>query len=140
LVTLKDSAKRPKLSEDALQKNYMKHIPSCQEMKEHENDLIDFAKFKEEIPKISEEFHTRFNDSLKPKLHLFNNPMDPEVTQQPFDLQMELCDLQSDATFQSKKKKKNLQKIFGKCYLKRSSPSFKISPLKFCHYLEALCL
>jgi hypothetical protein len=88
-------------------KKYMKHIPSCQEMKEHENDLTDFAKFKEVIPKISEEFHTRFNDfdSLKPKLHLFNNPMDPEVTQQPFDLQMELCDLQSDATFQSKKKK-----------------------------------
>jgi hypothetical protein len=53
------------------------------------------------ISEISEEFHTRFNDydSLKPKLQLFNNPMDIEVTHQPFDLQMELCELQSDPFF-----------------------------------------
>jgi hypothetical protein len=49
------------------------------------------------ISEISEEFQTRFNDfdSLKPKLQLFHNPMDTEMTQQPFDLHMELCDLQS---------------------------------------------
>jgi len=58
------------------------------------------------ISEISEEFHTRFNDfdSLKPKLQLFSNPMNTEVTQQPFDLKMESCDLQSDPFFfQSKK-------------------------------------
>jgi hypothetical protein len=31
----------------------------------------------------------------------------------------------------------NLWKICGKCYLKRSSPSFEMSPLKCSHYLEA---
>jgi hypothetical protein len=53
------------------------------------------------ISEISDEFHTRFNDfdSLKPKLQLSNNLMDTEVTQQPFELQMEFFDLQSDPFF-----------------------------------------
>jgi hypothetical protein len=74
----------------------MMHFPSCQ-LKENKNDFIDFAEFKEVNSKISKEFHTRFNDfdSLKTILQLFNNPM----TQQPFALQMELCDLQSDSFF-----------------------------------------
>jgi hypothetical protein len=61
----------------------------------NESDFIDSVEFKEAISEISEKFHTVFNDfdSLKPKLQLFNNPMDTEVTQQPFDLQRELCDL-----------------------------------------------
>jgi hypothetical protein len=105
-------------------------------LKENVNDLIDFADFRKVISDISEELHIRFRDfdSLKPKLQLFNYPMDIEVTQQPFDLQMELCDLQSDLFLIEKM---NLWKICGKCYLKRSSPSFEISPLKCCHYLEA---
>jgi hypothetical protein len=61
--------------------------------------------------------------------------MDIEVTQQPFDHQMELCDLQSDSSFQSKKM--SLQKLSGKCHIKRCFPSFEIAPLKCCHYLEA---
>jgi hypothetical protein len=83
--------KKLKLFEDALQKNNTMHSPLSQELKENENDFIDFAEFKEAIPEISEEFHTRFNDfdSLKPKLQLFSNPVDTEVTQQPSDLQME---------------------------------------------------
>jgi hypothetical protein len=124
---LKDSAKNLVILR-RLSKNDTTHFPSCQELKENENDFIDFAEFKEVISEISEEFHTRFNDfdSLKPKLQLFNNQMDIEVTQQPFDLQME-----------SSVEKMNLQKLTGKCYLKRSSPSFEYSPLKCCHYLEA---
>jgi hypothetical protein len=61
------------------------------------NDFIDFAEFKEVTSEISEEFHTKFkdSDSLKHKLQLFNNPIDTDVTQQPFDLQMEFCDLQT---------------------------------------------
>jgi hypothetical protein len=110
--------KRLKLFEDALQKNDMTHFTSCQELKENENDFIDFAEFKEVISEISEEFCIRFNDSdsLKPKLQLFNNPMDTEVTQQPFDLQMELCDLQSDPFLQLKKLIS--RRFFGKCCLK----------------------
>jgi hypothetical protein len=72
-----------KLFEDALQKNDTTHFPSCQELKENENYVIDLAEFNELISEISEEFHTRFNDfdSLKPKLQIFNNPMDTdEVT------------------------------------------------------------
>jgi hypothetical protein len=67
------------------------HFPSCQELKESENDFIDFTEFKEVAYKISEECHTRFKyfDSLKHKLHLFNSPMDIEVT----------SDLQSDTFF-----------------------------------------
>jgi hypothetical protein len=75
------------------------HFPSCQELKE--NDSIDFAEFTEVISEISEEFHTELNDfdSLTPTLQLFVNPMDIEMTHQPFDLQMELCDLQLDPFF-----------------------------------------
>jgi hypothetical protein len=67
-------------------------------LQENENDFIDLAAFKEVISKISEEFHTRLNDfdSLKPKLQLFSNSMDIEVNQQPFDLRIKVCDLQSD--------------------------------------------
>jgi hypothetical protein len=66
-------------------------------LKENDNDFIDIAKFKKVIYEISEEFHTMFNDfdSFKPNFQVFVNPMDIEVTQQPFTLQME-CDLQSD--------------------------------------------
>jgi hypothetical protein len=53
------------------------------------------------ISEVSEELHTRFNDidPLKPKLQPFNNAMDIEVTQQPFDLKMVVYDLQSDLFF-----------------------------------------
>jgi hypothetical protein len=98
--------KKLELFEDALQKNDTTHFPSSQELKENKNDFSHFAEFQEAISEISEEFHIRFNefDSLKPKLQLFSNPMDIDVTQQQFDLQMELCDLQSDPFFfQSKK-------------------------------------
>jgi hypothetical protein len=35
------------------------HFPSCQELKESENDFIDFTEFKEVTSESSEEFHTR---------------------------------------------------------------------------------
>jgi hypothetical protein len=93
------------LFEDTLQKNDTTHFPSCQELKVNENDFIDFAEFKGAISEIYKEFHTRFNDfdSLKPKLQLFSNVMDIEVAQQPFNLQMELCDVQSYPFFNKKK-------------------------------------
>jgi hypothetical protein len=74
-------------------------------LKENQYAFIDFAEFKEVISEISEEFHTGFNDfdSSKPKRQLFNNPMITKVTQQPFDLKMELCHLQSDPSFSMKK-------------------------------------
>jgi hypothetical protein len=51
----------------------MTHFPSCKELKESENDFIDFVEFKEVISEMSEGFRTRFydSDSLKPKLQLF---------------------------------------------------------------------
>jgi hypothetical protein len=90
-----------------LQKSDTTHFPSSQELKENENVFIDFAEFNALTCEISGEFHTRFKDfdSLKPNLQLFNNPMDNELTQQPFDLQMELCDLQSDPFFFFRSKK-----------------------------------
>jgi hypothetical protein len=57
------------------------------------------------ISEMSEELHTTFNDfdSLKPKLQLFSNPKDIEVTQRIFDLQMK-CHLQLDPFFFQLKK------------------------------------
>jgi len=125
------------LFKDALQENDKKHYSLWQELKENESDLTDIADFKEVISEVCEEFHTRFYDfnSLKLKLQLFNNSMNTEVTQRPFDLQMELCDPQSYPVFQSKKKES--PEGFAKMLLKRSSSSFEISPVKCCHYLEA---
>jgi len=101
-----------------------------------ENDCIDFAEFKEVISEISEEFHTTFKDfdSLNHELQLLKNPMDIEVTQQPFDLQME-CVIFCRILFFFSLKNESWE-VFGKCCLKRISPSFEISPVTCCHYLE----
>ncbi|XP_023722147.1 general transcription factor II-I repeat domain-containing protein 2B-like [Cryptotermes secundus] len=61
--------------------------------------------FHEIIIDIKKEFQDRFQDfdSLKPKLALFNNPMEIEVSEVPCDLQMEICDLRADPFYQTKK-------------------------------------
>jgi hypothetical protein len=116
-------------------KNYTTHFPSSQELKENKNDFSDFAEFQEVISEISEEFHIRFNDfdCLKPKLQLFSNPMDIEVTQQQFDLQIELCDLQSYLFFFNRKNE--FPEGFWKIL---SQDTLEMSPLKCCHLDAAM--
>jgi hypothetical protein len=55
---------------------------------------------------LSSEFEKRFRDfeKLKPRLLLFNNPMEVNVETQLPELQLELCELQSGPFFLTKKK------------------------------------
>lgn len=96
--------KKLDIMEIALKTNNTAHFPSCQQVKE-ENSDANFSLFHEVIIDIKNEFQNRFQDfdSLKPKLALFNNPMDIEVSEVPCELQMEICDLQADPFYQSKK-------------------------------------
>lgn len=89
----------------ALKANNTAHFPSCQQLKEEEENDTKFSMFHEIIIDIKKEFQDRFQDfdSLKPKLALFNNPMEIEVSEVPCDLQMEICDLQADPFYQTKK-------------------------------------
>jgi hypothetical protein len=89
----------------ALKANNTAHFPSCQQLKEEEGNDTKFSMFHEIIIDIKKEFQDRFQefDSLKPKLALFNNPMEIEVSEVPCDLQMEICDLQADPFYQTKK-------------------------------------
>lgn len=88
----------------ALKANNTAHFPSCQQLKGEQSDK-NFSMFHEVIIDIKKEFQDRFQDfdSLKPKLTLFNNPMDIEASEVPSDLQMEICDLQADPFYQTKK-------------------------------------
>jgi len=47
------------------------------------------------LKELITEFNSRFKDFyiLKPKFDLFNNPMTVDISIQPSDFQMELCDL-----------------------------------------------
>jgi hypothetical protein len=70
---LKDSTKKLKLFEDALQKNDTTHFPSCQQLKESENDFIDFCRVSSvrsflSIEKISGRFWKMLSQEKFPKL------------------------------------------------------------------------
>ncbi|XP_022176350.1 general transcription factor II-I repeat domain-containing protein 2B-like [Myzus persicae] len=76
------------------------------------SEVFDFLKsknigqqFYEDLKKLITEFNSRFKDFyiLKPKFELFSsNPMTVDISVQPPDFQIELCDLQADCFLQSK--------------------------------------
>uniref|UniRef100_A0A8D8LD06 EPM2A-interacting protein 1 n=1 Tax=Cacopsylla melanoneura TaxID=428564 RepID=A0A8D8LD06_9HEMI len=82
---------------------YFKH---CREVvDEFPDDLIDFSMFKTNIKEIMDEFDRIFVDSdrMKDSIVLYRNPMNSVIEQQESKYQMELCDLQADTVFQTRK-------------------------------------
>lgn len=96
--------KKLEVFKNALGNNDTTYFPSCQEIKKIENQSVCFIEFKNIITELISEFNSRFKDFyiLKPKFELFNNPMTVDISLQPPDFQMELCDLQADCFLQSK--------------------------------------
>ena len=81
-------------------------IPSCQEvLKDVPERGKHFSKYRKDLKTLQQQFTTRFQDlvALQPRLTLFTDPLAAVPSQQPPDLQIELCALQSDPSFQAKR-------------------------------------
>jgi len=77
------------------------HFPACDEMQKSVPECEGLLhKYKTDIEKLQEQFKHRFQDfhAMQPKIALFVDPLSA-VSEQPSELQLELCDLQSDPFF-----------------------------------------
>ena len=91
---------------------------------------MECSRFVEDIEALSHESENRFKDfdRLKPNLFLYNNPMDVDVETQQLEFQLELCELQCDPFFLSRKN--GTQKRFWKLVSKDKFPKLKDFALK----------
>ncbi|XP_071525917.1 general transcription factor II-I repeat domain-containing protein 2A-like [Panulirus ornatus] len=123
--------KKLKLFSACLKKNDVTHFPCCRELLA-EDSTADFSSFIEVTENVSAEFDKRFTDvkSLKTSLALFNNPMESDIEHQPADLQLELCDLQTNFFFQTKKNEVHDQ--FWKLVCRDRFPNLRDFGLKMC--------
>lgn len=112
-----------------LRKNDLTHFPSCRELMA-EDSMSDFSCFVGKIESLSLEFENRFKDvdKLKSSLLLFNNPMEVDVEAQLPELQLELCELQSDPMLQAKKNEN--QESFWKMVCNERFPKLRDFALK----------
>ena len=87
------------------------HFPACEEMRkkipECEKSLY---KYKADIEKLQEQFKRRFQDfhAMQPRIALFADPLAVAVNEQPSELQLELCELQSDPFFQARRNERGI--------------------------------
>jgi hypothetical protein len=123
---------RRKLSifKDNMEKNDPTHFKACTVINE-ELENADFTHFADYIEDLAKEFQTRFSDFYNMKtLQLFSNPLGSKIEEQDHDLQMELCELQSDFFLASKS---NLQyEEFWKLLTNEQFPKFRKYALKVC--------
>lgn len=89
--------KKVTIFEEDLKKSDLKFFKSCSEMK-NENSCADFTQFGHYFTQLREEFEVRFSDfdNLKTTFQLYVDPMTAKIEDQDPELQMELCELQSD--------------------------------------------
>ncbi|KAL2089187.1 hypothetical protein ACEWY4_016086 [Coilia grayii] len=82
------------------------HFPACEEMrKENPGSEKLLQKYRADIEKLQEQFSDRFQDFhvMQPRIALFTDPLSAAISEQPSELQLELCELQSDPFFQAKR-------------------------------------
>uniref|UniRef100_A0A3B4ZZY3 HAT C-terminal dimerisation domain-containing protein n=1 Tax=Stegastes partitus TaxID=144197 RepID=A0A3B4ZZY3_9TELE len=92
----------------------LSHFPSCEEMR---RDVPECEKI---FPKVS----MSASKTSTPWSHeLFTAPLSVTVTEQPAELQLELCELQSDPFFQSQKNEKGI--LFWRLLPESRSPLLK---------------
>uniref|UniRef100_A0A3P8RML6 HAT C-terminal dimerisation domain-containing protein n=1 Tax=Amphiprion percula TaxID=161767 RepID=A0A3P8RML6_AMPPE len=106
------------------------HFHSCEEMRRHVPACEKiFPKYGANIETLLHLFNDRFQDFqvLQPRAALFTAPLSAKVSEQPTELQLELCELQSDPVFQSQRNDKGisfwrlLPDMFGSTYICESS-------------------
>ena len=112
-----------------LRKKDLAHFPSCRQLMA-DDIKSDFSCFVSKIESLSLELENRFRDfeELKPCLLLFNNPMEVNVEAQSPQLQLELCELQSDTVLLAKKSEN--QERFWRLVCKDRFPKLKDFALK----------
>ena len=86
------------------------HFPACQEMRDEMRKSDPkyrdtFGKYKGDIATLQTQFSDRFEDfhGMQSRMALFASPITATVSEQPKELQLELCELQSDPFFQARK-------------------------------------
>ena len=64
----------------------------------YEEDLSDISMFNDYVRELKDEFHKRFTDfeKIRKLVPLFLNPMTCDIQLQPSELQLELCDVQTN--------------------------------------------
>ena len=86
-----------------LQSNILIHFPSCDVISKEIEDN-NFCCFVETLDTLIEDFNKRFQDfrHLEKNFNVFNAPLTITISEADEDLQLELCDLQSDQFLLSK--------------------------------------
>lgn len=84
-----------------------------------------FAKYRR-IESLQEQFKIRFHSLhiMQPRIDLFTDPLNAAISEQPGEMQLELCELQSDPFFRQGVMRGGLN--FGNCYLSPLFPSSEI--------------
>lgn len=84
--------------------NSLVHFKSCQKIVEDfPDENVDFSEFQKNVKDVQDEFDKRFRDfeEIKKDISLFSNPMSAKTEEQDLAYQMELCELQADAFYQT---------------------------------------
>lgn len=87
------------------------HFPACEEMQKNVPQCEKLLhKYATDIERLQEQFKHRFQDfhAMRPWIMLFVDPLWAAVNEQPPELQLELCDLQSDLFFQARMNEKGI--------------------------------
>ncbi|XP_041416822.1 general transcription factor II-I repeat domain-containing protein 2B isoform X2 [Xenopus laevis] len=88
--------------------NDLSYFESCNELyREYEecNIFLDFGKFVEKIEVLIENFNLRFQDfsKINSSFKLYNNPLTTDIISEKMEYHMELCNLQADLYFATRK-------------------------------------
>lgn len=85
------------LFKECLNKNQLVHFPCCKKILTEFPEL-KFDTYSVNITDILESYNKRFEcfNQIKPYSQLFFSPMSCKIIDQPDDLQMELCNMQTD--------------------------------------------
>ncbi|XP_057203176.1 general transcription factor II-I repeat domain-containing protein 2B-like [Triplophysa rosa] len=88
------------------------HFSACEEMRKDTPECeMFFAKYKKDIESLQEQFRIRFQDfhAMQHRIDLFADPLNAAVSEQPGEMQLELCELQSDPFFQARRNERGLE-------------------------------
>lgn len=95
----------------SLRRANLVHFPACEEMRKDNPGCEKLLqKYRADIEKLQEQFNDRFQDFhvMQPRIALFTDPLSAAVSDQPSQLQLELCELQSDPFFQAKRNERGI--------------------------------
>lgn len=104
------------------------HFPACTEL-HSEVPECTFRRYTTDIETLQAQFKDRFHDfrDMQPRMQLFADPLSAVVNDQPPELQMELCELQADPFFQSKRNERGIE--FWKLLPESHFPSLRMFAL-----------